>query len=608
MKIEFNRLEIQNFKSVSKKIVFNYTDFHGLTFVYGKNYDVPGSKNGTGKSTILCDALAFALFGKTMKSTSNRYLPNRFCNSGLKTSCKLFFKSDNTLYSIESFGKVVGKGMTTVATELLRLNPDETVAEDLTQSTAQKTRQYIQENLIGCNFEVFKSSVLVSATDFMNFYEGMAKEQKRKYVENVLSMQNFGEMFRMTKTDLNDLKKDIVSGRREILKLNDGIKNIQSQFDEHEQEQKNKRNVLDANLLKFTDAKKKLEESLKLLPVVDEMEIKKEIASLNTTEKELADAMHKLDKAKSKNELELKHIENDLEKAEKMGSGLCEKCKAIVDERMNVSETLAKKKKCDEQILLISDRMSSALKRQNDTQIRIAEKQEILDGMSDTMKKRSTIESKLCVVTNEINHIMSEINELDNKKTNPFGTILENYNKDLAASNKRLDEMLFREKMLTILKEACSENGVKKFVMKDIVTILNSQIQKYLNEIGCEFFVCFDETFDFRFITTSGECEFSSFSAGERQRIQMATMLAFRDLIMSWKIESNIFIIDEMIDANVDTICIENVMNILKRKVSESGQNVFVISHRSELADNESVWDNIVKVSKQNGESSFVIK
>ena len=38
---------------------------------------------------------------------------------------------------------------------------------------------------------------------------------------------------------------------------------------------------------------------------------------------------------------------------------------------------------------------------------------------------------------------------------------------------------------------------------------LNSLIQKYLNEIGSEMIVYFDETMEFKFLTQSGECEFS---------------------------------------------------------------------------------------------------
>jgi len=46
----------------------------------------------------------------------------------------------------------------------------------------------------------------------------------------------------------------------------------------------------------------------------------------------------------------------------------------------------------------------------------------------------------------------------------------------------------------------------------------------------------------------------------------------------------------------------------LKRKLNEQSQSMFIISHRSELADNEGYWDNIIKVTKENGISTFEIK
>jgi ABC-type multidrug transport system ATPase subunit len=85
-------------------------------------------------------------------------------------------------------------------------------------------------------------------------------------------------------------------------------------------------------------------------------------------------------------------------------------------------------------------------------------------------------------------------------------------------------------------------------------------------------------------------------------------MLAFRDLILNGKLHSNIFAIDEMLDMNVDSICIENVMKILKRKSIESNQNIFIISHRSELAEDETIWNNIIKITKEHGCSTYSVK
>ena len=45
MNIEFIKIEMQNFKSIGELVEFNYTDFKGLNFIFGKNLDVPNAKN-----------------------------------------------------------------------------------------------------------------------------------------------------------------------------------------------------------------------------------------------------------------------------------------------------------------------------------------------------------------------------------------------------------------------------------------------------------------------------------------------------------------------------------------------------------------------------------
>ena len=103
MNIEFEKIEVQNFKSIGEMISFDYREFKGLNFVYGKNLDMPNAKNGSGKTNLLIDALMFALFGKTLKNTNNKYIPNRFVSEKLKPYAKLYFRSNGQLYSSETY-------------------------------------------------------------------------------------------------------------------------------------------------------------------------------------------------------------------------------------------------------------------------------------------------------------------------------------------------------------------------------------------------------------------------------------------------------------------------------------------------------------------------
>lgn len=61
MRIVFKRIEIQNFKSFDNE-VFEFDALKGLNLICGKNNDLPGSKNGCGKSALF-SALVFSLFG-----------------------------------------------------------------------------------------------------------------------------------------------------------------------------------------------------------------------------------------------------------------------------------------------------------------------------------------------------------------------------------------------------------------------------------------------------------------------------------------------------------------------------------------------------------------
>lgn len=61
MRIKFKRIEIHNFKSFEDE-VFDFDGLKGLNLVCGKNNDLPGSKNGSGKSAVF-SALVFSLFG-----------------------------------------------------------------------------------------------------------------------------------------------------------------------------------------------------------------------------------------------------------------------------------------------------------------------------------------------------------------------------------------------------------------------------------------------------------------------------------------------------------------------------------------------------------------
>ena len=558
-------------------------------------------------SSLFSDAIVFALFGKTLKNTNNKYIPNRNVSEKLKPYVKVYLRSDGQLYSIESYGRVVAGIMSTLGMEVLKLNDDYSVMEDLTQSSVNKTKQYIQDNIIGCTFDIFKSSIIISSSDFMNFFEGMNKDAKRKYIENIFNLNCFGEMYSLVKADINDIKKEIQFMKAEMLKDVDSISDLENKFNSYNEKalqiQENTKNKI---LEKYNELQK-LKEEKEGIKYSEVNDLNKQLKEINEKINVLEKERRTLEKQNIEAKAEIKHSVNLINELKKIKDGLCEKCKALMDERYDLShnvETINKlKKDIENNESIINDKKTQldSLRKEYDN---------ISDEYDDNIlliQKVEKLSMSIKYISNEIKTLKAEYDNNKENNKNPFEELLNNAKAQLKSLKIKLIEYNKNLKHLDILKDACSENGVKRFILKDIVKLLNSLIQKYLNEIGSEMIVYFDETMEFKFLTQSGECEFSSFSAGEKQRIQISTMLAFRDLILNSKIFSNLFIIDEMLDMNIDTICIENIMKILKRQIDEKNQSVFIISHRSELADNEGYWNNIIKVTKENGISTYEV-
>lgn len=607
MNLEFMRIEVQNFKSIGEKVELDFQSLKGLNFVYGKNLDVQNAKNGSGKSTLMVDALSFALFGRTLKNTSNKYIPNRSVSDRLKPSVKLTLRSDGQLYSCEAYGRIVAKVMGNVGMELLRLNEDGSVAEDLTQSTVAKTKQYIQDNILGCTFNVFKSSVIMASADFMNFYEGMNRDQKRKYVESIFSLDCFGEMFSMVKADLNDTKREVTAAKNQLISLSERIDSLKAKSAGYLEDRNARLQELKGRL-----AGKKAE-IIRLKGSLDGAEpdgvdgLKAEKARMEAGLAELQRRRGDIEKAMVRLESAVAHNGRMIGQTIGMMEGLCEKCAEFVKGKYGYAKYESENARHKADLGRLSAALSAVDVKATALKEGISATDAAIDrGIAERMR-RDRVQTLLKCAVGELAELKRKREEYESGDGNPFAGILAEAERESEGVSRRLSGFLGNIRHLEVLRDATSENGVKRSIMKDIVKLLNSLIQKYLNEIGCEFIVYFDETFDFRFITTTGECEFSSFSAGEKQRIQIATLLAFRDLILSGKVSSNVFIIDELLDANVDTACIENVMGILKRKASETGQSVFIISHRSELADNMGFWNSIIKVTKENQQSRYEV-
>lgn len=56
-------------------------------------------------------------------------------------------------------------------------------------------------------------------------------------------------------------------------------------------------------------------------------------------------------------------------------------------------------------------------------------------------------------------------------------------------------------------EQIVSQDSLKKFIIKDLICMINSKIKQYLMKMGAKYTCVFDENLDYTFITESGSCE-----------------------------------------------------------------------------------------------------
>lgn len=143
--------------------------------------------------------------------------------------------------------------------------------------------------------------------------------------------------------------------------------------------------------------------------------------------------------------------------------------------------------------------------------------------------------------------------------------MLESSNTQKDTQQKALDLVVKNLKYLRKAEQIVSQDSLKKFIIKDLIGLINNRIKTYLMKMGAKFTCVFDENLDYDFMTDSGKCELQNFSCGEKKRIEIATCLSFRDFIAQRSnISSNILILDEYIDSGIDTLAVDSILKILK--------------------------------------------
>ena len=129
------------------------------------------------------------------------------------------------------------------------------------------------------------------------------------------------------------------------------------------------------------------------------------------------------------------------------------------------------------------------------------------------------------------------------------------------------------------------DSGVKSKIIKKYLPLINQQVNRYLQMM--DFYINFtlDEEFNETVQSPIHEdFSYSSFSEGEKQRIDLALLFTWREVAkFKNSTNTNLLILDEVFDSSLDGFGTEEFLKIIRFVITDV--NVFVISHKTGMED-----------------------
>ena len=200
--IEFKKLTLKNFLSVgeeSLEFLFNDENRDKTTI------NIVTGSNGTGKSTLLCDGVSFALFGKSVRGLNKNGLINNITQGNTVVSIE---------FNVHGSDYIIRRGIKPTFLELYKDG-------ELLNVTAlkQDTQTYINSHILRFGFNVFTQTIVLTSMLYQSFMT-MNAGARRKYIENITGLNIIANALLTNKDELNVINGEIDYIQTDIDKIN----------------------------------------------------------------------------------------------------------------------------------------------------------------------------------------------------------------------------------------------------------------------------------------------------------------------------------------------------------------------------------------------------
>lgn len=545
--IRFKTLTFSNFLSTGDQPTTIHLDSHKTTLVVGTN--------GAGKSTML-DALSFALFGKPHRNINKPQLINSI--NGKKCLVEVTFSIGTSEYRVV-------RGIKPTKFEIWK------DGEMLNQeSHARDYQKVLETNILKLNHKSFHQIVVLGSSNFIPFMQ-LPAHHRREVIEDLLDIGIFTKMNTVLKDKLLTIKNEINYVKTQIGIAEEKIGLQKNHINKIKSIDDTQKNEIQTEIEELNEQNKQLREINEDLTEQLSTDVTQDdVQSIRAKQSELSKFEGKLEQKVSRYKGERQFFTDNQS---------CPTCGQDISKELKDETT----QKIHEKLFELEEGNTVLQKEMSKTNAEFERVQ------SELVRVRN-IAQDISTNTGTINQNQSRITGLNIKLTQENDTtedeaklneLYEALNENTNKSAEYSEGLSYCNTLESLLKDG----GIKAKVIKQYLPVMNKLINQYLQVL--DFFVLFniDENFNETIRSRHrDDFSYSSFSEGEKSRIDLALMFTWRQIArMKNSTSTNLLMLDETFDSSLDGDGVENLLKILGTLDADS--NTFIISHKTDVLD-----------------------
>jgi DNA repair exonuclease SbcCD ATPase subunit len=566
----FHKIKWRNFLSTGQHFTEVNFEKHHTNLIIGTN--------GAGKSTVL-DALTFVLFNKPFRRINKPML----VNSVNEKDClvEIEFSVNNRDYLVR---RGIKPNIFDIVVNGIPLHKE---ADD------RANQRILEENILKVNYKSFTQIVILGSSTFVPFMQ-LTTANRREVIEDLLDIRIFSAMNNLIKDKIREKKDQIKSLELKKETFKDKMRMQQSFIEELE----NRGNAnINANREKIANLDAEVG-----VYMTESAKTEEQIFTYTKDQEDLIGADDKLVKLNNlKGKISQKVSVITKEHKFFTENTVCPTCTQTIEEefRLNrITDAQNKAKELQKGFQELEETIKLEQERERQFTVLSKEITKLNHEISQNNTRISLNQRQIRDLESEIQTITQNLanRNTEHEKLEEFQTNLQKTFEDLS---KKKEEIVYYDFAYSLLKD----DGVKTKIIKKYLPFINQQVNRYLQMM--DFYINFhlDEEFNETVKSPIHEdFSYSSFSEGEKMRIDLALLFTWREVArVKNSVNTNLLIMDEVFDSSLDGFGTDEFLKIIRYVIKDA--NIFVISHKAELHDK---FESVLRFEKVKGFSRMM--